>query len=1475
MTDGSPLPASRPLGLRPVFPRPGVENNTTMDIIAVHGLETEPRGRAVNWLKDFDMLPLAIPTARIWTFDYNANYSDNAQQVTLSGLASTFLSHLKDNFEELRGREILFIGSCFGGIVVADALVQASHETDQASKSRDLLDQTIGAIFLGTPLRGSAAARPAIWKNMLSSVFIGTEASNLLLADLTEYSSRLQSLLEEFARLVVRRKRPIQIICFYETRVTTISKAVFWGLFPDRFMLLVDEQSACIDGHPKFPLDVRHAMMNKFRGRTDPSFVLVAGRLKEMVESSSATALSEEEQECMGDLAFDHQSLKNLSPQRTPGTCHWLTSHEKFVDWRQGTTSDVLWVTAGPGCGKSTLMRALIDEKLLYASSSSAQSFVAPPTVCYYFFKDDRFRGSAANALMSLLHQICLQKHKLIPLVTRLCELYWKNYSLSALWESLLEVAGDPLAGLIIVVMDGLDECQNQELQRDRLIELVRDFYSARTDLKGTLKFILTGRPYQKIQFKFGSILNSIHLDGDLLSTQINKEINIMIQQRMIDVRDSLKISPEAEKYLVENMIAMENKTYLWAYLMIEEMILSLESSYSSLASLIAVLPKSVDDAYEKILARVTDHFQARIMMNLILAADRPLASEELDFALKIAKNQIHVKQGTAKKFNFSFDVEMDEPETFRAKVRNTCGLFINIVDGHVYLLHQTAKEFLTSDTQDNATLDVNAGNTQVSTWKSTFPQREADVTILRACMKTLLLVYAEMPLVDDQEFGKDNIAASWELEYDSAGSEWECDSENHELTKGAQMSAFFDYAICYWISHFVNCEPHRHKDTVSDAYQLCNPQLTNIGRFYPYVPKKTATLFAASKGLDSVLHMLIQKGEQDLTTVGGHCTWPPLLWAIREQHEAVVRTLLETKRISLDTKYKEMSALCLAVCKNNVAIAEQLITAGAYIHTTDVSSFMDEVNIDTNWPDYIPEKRTLPMIAAALGSATMVKLLLYHGADVSFGREDQAPSESKQSNTIESLQRLNQPKQGIGGTAPVVTTSYSTSKFLYSHWCPHKLSMVPWVISSKESKEKVRRRHPLLRGLNEKNWTILHWAKISGCKDTFKELLRSRPVMPNLEAKIPNGQTILSEYAGEGNQDIVQILLEAGAEVNTQDNRGRSPLMYAALGGHRAVFKLVLRKDADVTIKCEGGYNVLSYTMNAKHDDLCVLLVAAGACNLADNAEVFFFLTSAAYFGLEGTVKRLLATGVDANGMFQGYTPIMAAASGKSGSVVELLIDKGVDINVVHNGRSAIGCAAGTQSHSVVQLLYHISNKAALEAALLQADLYAVYPSDQSGDCISFRIIEDILSTRAVDVNVVNSVGHTPLFLAVLAGNSTVVAYLIGVYEADANLSDENGVTPLMAAVCQGSDMMTLLLIEKGRAKVDSIDKHGRTALIWAAKTGNDSTAKILLVEGKADLSLLDKDGCTASMCAESEGKSETVKLLKKIDDSQWGPKW
>ena len=143
--------------------------------------------------------------------------------------------------------------------------------------------------------------------------------------------------------------------------------------------------------------------MTKFNSKDDAGYELVLGELRRWVKGLQPTLdtaptvrvksqkgkpetrpqdrRDEKEAELLETLTSDYKSDKDSISARLPGTCEWFFKNHRFLEWRDSKHSRLLWVSAGPGYGKSVLSRSLIDERKVYTSAITS-------TVCYFFFKD-------------------------------------------------------------------------------------------------------------------------------------------------------------------------------------------------------------------------------------------------------------------------------------------------------------------------------------------------------------------------------------------------------------------------------------------------------------------------------------------------------------------------------------------------------------------------------------------------------------------------------------------------------------------------------------------------------------------------------------------------------------------------------------------------------------------------------------------------------------------------------------------------------------------------------------------------------------------------------------------------------------------------------------------------------------------------------------------------------------------------------
>jgi hypothetical protein len=182
--------------------------------------------------------------------------------------------------------------------------------------------------------------------------------------------------------------------------------------------------------------------------------------------------------------------------------------------------------------------------------------------------------------------------------------------------------------------------------------------------------------------------MTSIHLQGDCGPTEkkIVEEIQIVIDSRIDEIADSFCLEPDERQLMKEQLDSVPNRTYLWITLVFDGLMKKKSGiTKRDIIDLTQKLPQGVDDAYEKILNKSQNRKESKRLLHLVLGAKRPLLLSEMSVALVFTGQQ-------------SCDDVTNNviPENrIQGVIRDLCGLFVVIVDKRVYLLHQTAREFL------------------------------------------------------------------------------------------------------------------------------------------------------------------------------------------------------------------------------------------------------------------------------------------------------------------------------------------------------------------------------------------------------------------------------------------------------------------------------------------------------------------------------------------------------------------------------------------------------------------------------------------------------------------------------------------------------------------------------------------------------------------------------------------------------------
>ncbi|KAJ5248263.1 hypothetical protein N7497_008324 [Penicillium chrysogenum] len=848
------------------------------------------------------------------------------------------------------------------------------------------------------------------------------------------------------------------------------------------------------------------------------------------------------EKDLLHDLASDYEGYKDFNRLRVQGTCEWFFNDEKFCKWRDSNTSGLLWLSAGPGCGKSILSRALIDERRLSLN-------VTTSTVCHFFFKDGyEDRMYSVNALCAVLHQ--LFSHDPSGALIKLALPAHKNYgkslvrNFSELWNILLDCAKSPHAGEIVCIFDALDECEQQS--RLQLISKLKDFYcqpQGSSALSSKLSFLITSRPYAEIERNFSgfSTTEYLHFDGDKKSVAITREIDLVIDDHVSQIIGNFTANDQLE--ISKRLKTMENRTYLWLYVIFETIKEdpSRHGKRSSVEKLLNNIPSKLSEAYEKILGRSRCQEETQHLLEIILAAARPLTLDEANVALTLALAEEDSTSHSA------LENDLWPKNNFESIVKGLSGLFISVHDSKLFFIHQTAREFL---------IDPSGRGT----WEGRLSMSKSSRTISRTCFKFLMLPDLRAS-VKDADFWDDD--------------DYDLNDPNHVTLE--QLPPFFCYAADHWPSHFLSQGATDIDQSLKDARTLCNRHqawvwVTASG----WTPGGRLTLFHHMTDLSLASYFGLKQVVENILT---------------EEH-IDVNTEDESSTLALRSSRSALSAACLGGKSDVVTLlldkganvnsyhklhATALYTALVYGHQ-DIVPILLEKGADVNITG--EHHGTALYMASHLGNPDIVLSILERGADINYNHKWHGTALYRACRSghpkvvkilLENGANVNIGDRGYGSALLAAST----------HNCPD----IVIDLLKKDADTDYN---------NQKYGTALRMASGHGWQNVV-EVLLAHGADPNIRGT-EYGSSPIQVASFFGHQGAVEELLKHGADVNFPDQQGNTALLAAARQGHREIVSMLLRCGADVTVKGERYGTALNAATEAGHTEIIEMLAKRGA---------------------------------------------------------------------------------------------------------------------------------------------------------------------------------------------------------------------------------------------------------------------------------------
>ncbi|KAI9674017.1 MAG: hypothetical protein M1829_003860 [Trizodia sp. TS-e1964] len=878
------------------------------------------------------------------------------------------------------------------------------------------------------------------------------------------------------------------------------------------------------------------------------------------------------------DPRDDRDKLVNLKGSRVNGTCEWIIVNPFYTSWFC-SPSELLWLSGGPGMGKSMIAIFLAQELELMAKDSQYTSFLQ-----YFCDNKDEKRNTSVTVLRGLILQILqLQPtliHHILPSFEEQNESLFSNSSFESLWRIFQTMICDPLLGNIYCVLDGIDECD--EVSLEVLLKKFAALLSAQSDRRSQLKLIVLSRDLPDFIPLILSSFPRIRLDPDA-KTEVNGDIDKFIDAKVKELSVNREYPEPLIAHVKEVFQSRAQGTFLWIGIVAKVLE---KCKATEVKRFLENFPRGLDGVYARILLQIDSDRRdmAAQILRWVVMAFRPLTLLELSIAFEAS-----VKPSPP----FSCVQIMSDMVSY-------CGYLLEIKGDEVNLIHQSAKDYLLRKTPDR--------NPELEVFR--IKEETANREIARKCFYYLqsgALAAGPVDLNSNKTRLKEFPLLSYSVLY------W----PDHSKTL-ARTEDIFDISLPFykeksgiresWLMTYSSNKGYGFHPPLSSPLQIASylgilPLTQNLLQTNGFIERakrskelkkvdvtgKTALIWAAWNGHEAVVQLLLEKGAN--VEAKDNDGWTALIRAAWEGHEAVVQLLLE-KGANAETKDNyERTALIYAAWNGHEAVVQLLLEKGA--------------NVEAKKND----RRTALICAAARGHEAVVQLLLEKGANFEAKNyEGWTPLIWAAWGGHQAVvQLLLEKGANVEAKDDDGLTALSRAA---SGW--HE-AVVQLLLEKGANVEA-----------NDNNgWTALIRAAWEGHEAVVQLLLEKGA---NAETKDNYERTALIYATWNGHEAVVQLLLEKGANVEAKKNDRRTALICAAARGHEAVVQLLLDKGAIIEAKYNDGWTALISAAARGHEAVVQLLLEKGAdIDAMDNDG-----RTAHYWAAEGKHKgimRLLTT--------------------------------------------------------------------------------------------------------------------------------------------------------------------------------------------------------------------------------------------------------
>ena len=329
-----------------------------------------------------------------------------------------------------------------------------------------------------------------------------------------------------------------------------------------------------------------------------------------------------------------------------------------------------------------------------------------------------------------------------------------------------------------------------------------------------------------------------------------------------------------------------------------------------------------------------------------------------------------------------------------------------------------------------------------------------------------------------------------------------------------------------------------------------------------------------------------------------------------------------------------------------------------------------------------------------------------------------------------------------------------------------------------KSLKQKAKRLIDIFHRKDSEGRTALYWAAIRGHLAMVQLLLDKGA---DVDSEDKYNQTALIAAVSRTHTDVVRLLLKRGANTERFRQYCLSPLQHAILTGNEELVRLLLENGANIRVPID-SYSDRNITIFR-------LLLEKGTKIESRHRDGQLALQTAASSGVEAVALILLEKGLDIEAKdFFGFTLLHTAAEHNFLALLRLLVEEKADIEARTDwGDTVLHIAAWSCQEAMVRVLLE---KGADIGAKNNSEETALHLAIRAGDKDCKAVVK-LLLEEGVDFNAKNNAGETALHLAVTSDwwvRKEAAIRILLEKGADIGAKNNSGETALQLAIRAGN---------------------------------------------------------------------------------------